>query len=175
MLDRRIFTKERVGGTLACPLTEYQASQCFGSASLTPWKPIAGERALTANLSVKAGNNSQLMPLLTHPQAWAALVIAIVFEVGGTTSMRLAEGFTRVTPSVMMVVFYTVSFTLNTMVIRVLGLSVTYGVWCGAGTVLTALIGVYYFKEPATAIKMVSMGLIVMGVMGLHSASRVGH
>ena len=43
------------------------------------------------------------------------------------------------------------------------------------GTVLTALIGIYYFKEPATAIKMVSMGLIVIGVMGLHSASRVGH
>ncbi len=85
--------------------------------------------------------------------------------------MRLAEGFTRVTPSVLMVVFYSVSFTLNTMVIRVLGLSVTYGVWCGVGTVLTALIGIYYFKEPATAIKMVSIGLIVIGVMGLHSAS----
>jgi small multidrug resistance pump len=41
------------------------------------------------------------------------------------------------------------------------------------GTVLTALIGVYYFKEPATALKMVSIGLIVLGVMGLHSASRV--
>ena len=115
------------------------------------------------------------MPLLTQPQAWFALAIAILFEVGGTTSMRLAEGFTRVTPSVMMVVFYSVWFTLNTMVIRVLGLSVTYGVWCGVGTVLTALIGIYYFKEPATAIKMVSIGLIVIGVMGLHSASRVGH
>ena len=102
------------------------------------------------------------------------LAFAIVMEVCGTTSMRLAEGFTRLTPSVMMVVFYGISFTLNTMVIRVLGLSVTYGVWSGVGTVLTALIGVYYFKEPATAVKMVSIGLIVIGVMGLHSASRVG-
>jgi small multidrug resistance pump len=88
--------------------------------------------------------------------------------------MRLAEGFTRVTPPVMVIVFYTVSFTLNTMVIRVLGWRVTYGVWCGVGTVLTALIGIYHFKEPATAIKMVSMGLIVMGVMGLHSTCHVG-
>ncbi|QCB46610.1 multidrug efflux SMR transporter [Hydrogenophaga sp. PAMC20947] len=114
------------------------------------------------------------MPLLTVSQAWAVLAVAILMEVGGTTSMRLAEGFTRLTPSLMMVLFYAVSFTLNTMVIRVLGLSVTYGVWSGVGTVLTAMIGIYYFKEPATAVKMVSIGLIVIGVMGLHSATRVG-
>ncbi len=114
------------------------------------------------------------MPLLTTSQAWFALAIAILLEVGGTTSMRLSDGFSRFTPSLMMVVFYTLSFSLNTMVIRVLGLSVTYGVWSGVGTVLTALIGIYYFKEPATAIKMVSIGLIVIGVMGLHSATRVG-
>ena len=114
------------------------------------------------------------MPLLTLSQAWFALAVAILLEVGGTTSMRLADGFTRLTPSLLMVVFYALSFTLNAMVIRLLGLSVTYGVWSGVGTVLTALIGIYYFKEPATAIKMVSIGLIVIGVMGLHSASRVG-
>ena len=114
------------------------------------------------------------MPLLTLTQAWICLAIAILMEVGGTTSMRLAEGFTRLTPSLAMVGFYACSFALNTMVIRVLGLSVTYGVWSGVGTVLTAMIGIFYFKEPATAIKMVSIGLIVIGVMGLHSASRVG-
>ncbi len=113
------------------------------------------------------------MPILTVSQAWFVLGIAILMEVGGTTSMRLAEGFTRLAPSVMMVVFYALSFTLNTMVIRVLGLSVTYGVWSGVGTVLTAMIGIFYFKEPATAVKMASIGLIVIGVMGLHSATRV--
>src|SRR5690606_16253948 len=108
------------------------------------------------------------MPLLTVSQAWAGLAIAILLEGGGTTSMRLADGFTRLTPSLMMVLFYAMSFALNTMVIRVLGLSVTYGVWSGVGTVLTAMIGIYYFKEPATTVKMVSIGLIVIGVMGLH-------
>jgi small multidrug resistance pump len=111
---------------------------------------------------------------LTHPQAWAVLGMAILLEVAGTTSMRLSEGFTRLTPSVMIFVFYAASFALNTLVIRVLGLSVVYGVWSGVGTVLTALIGIWYFKEPATAIKMASIGLIVIGVMGLHSASRMG-
>jgi small multidrug resistance pump len=110
---------------------------------------------------------------LTITQAWAVLSGAILLEVAGTTCMRLSEGFTRLTPSVLIFVFYAMSFGLNTLVIRVLGLSVVYGVWSGVGTVLTALIGVYYFKEPATAIKLVSIGLIIIGVMGLHSASRV--
>ena len=110
---------------------------------------------------------------LTITQAWAVLSGAILLEVAGTTCMRLSEGFTRLTPSVLIFVFYALSFGLNTLVIRVLGLSVVYGVWSGVGTVLTALIGVYYFKEPATAIKLVSIGLIIIGVMGLHSASRV--
>ena len=112
------------------------------------------------------------LPILTLSQAWAVLSVAILMEVAGTTSMRLAEGFTRLTPSVMIFVFYAASFALNTLVIRTLGLSVVYGVWSGVGTVLTALIGIYYFKEPATAVKLVSIGLIVIGVMGLHAASR---
>jgi small multidrug resistance pump len=110
---------------------------------------------------------------LTVAQAWAVLSGAILLEVAGTTCMRLSEGFTRLTPSILIFVFYAMSFALNTLVIRVLGLSVVYGVWSGVGTVLTALIGVYYFKEPATAIKLVSIGLIVIGVLGLHSASRM--
>lgn len=113
------------------------------------------------------------MSALTVAQAWAVLTVAILLEVAGTTSMRLSEGFTRITPSVLIFVFYASSFALNTLVIRVLGLSVVYGVWSGVGTVLTAIIGIFYFKEPATALKMVSISLIVIGVMGLHSASRV--
>ena len=114
-----------------------------------------------------------MMPLLTVPQAWTVLALAIVFEVAGTTSMRLCEGFSRLLPSVLIFVFYGISFALNTMIIRTLGLSVVYAVWSGAGTVLTALIGYLYFKEPATALRLVSTGLIIIGVFGLHSASRV--
>lgn len=110
---------------------------------------------------------------LTHAQAWAVLCVAILFEVAGTTSMRLSEGFTRLTPSLLIFVFYAVSFALNTTVTRVLGLSVVYAVWSGVGTVLTAMIGIYYFKEPAAAFKLVSIGLIVIGVIGLHTASRM--
>ena len=88
----------------------------------------------------------------TLNQAWAVLAGAIVLEVAGTTCMRLSEGFTRLTPSVLIFVFYVASFALNTLVIRTLGLSVVYAVWSGVGTVLTALIGFLWFREPATAL-----------------------
>jgi len=112
------------------------------------------------------------IPTLT--QAWAVLAGAIVLEVAGTVSMRLSEGFTRWLPSVLIFVFYAASFALNTLVIRTLGLSVVYAVWSGVGTVLTALIGILYFKEPATALRLASIGLIVIGVMGMHASTRVG-
>jgi len=115
---------------------------------------------------------TQLLPQLNVPQAWWVLSLAIVFELGGTTCMRLSAGFTRLTPSVLIFVFYAISFALNVLVIRVLGLSVVYAVWSGAGTLATALIGFLYFKEPATAMKMASAGLIVMGVMGMHLSTQ---
>lgn len=116
-----------------------------------------------------------MLPLLNTSQAWWVLSLAIVFEVAGTVCMRLSEGFTRLTPSVLIFVFYALSFSLNVMVVRVLGLSIVYAVWSGVGTVATALIGYLYFREPATALKMASAGLIVLGVMGMHLASRQSH
>ena len=72
----------------------------------------------------------------TFVQAWWLLAAAIVFEICGTVSMRLSDGFTRMTPSVLIFVFYAFSFALNTFVIRTLGLSVVYAVWSGVGTTL---------------------------------------
>jgi small multidrug resistance pump len=114
---------------------------------------------------------AQFTPNFT--QAWGLLSVAIFFEICGTVCMRLSDGFTRFTPSVLIFVFYAFSFALNTVVVRVLGLSVVYAVWSGVGTVITAAIGVWYFKEPATALKLVSIGLVVIGVMGVHASSRV--
>jgi small multidrug resistance pump len=116
-----------------------------------------------------------MLPILNTTQAWWVLSLAILFEVGGTVCMRLSDGFTRLTPSVLIFVFYACSFALNVMVVRVLGLSVVYAVWSGVGTVATSMIGYLYFREPATALKMASAGLIVLGVVGLHIASRQTH
>lgn len=108
----------------------------------------------------------------TVAQAWALLAVAIAFEVVGTTCMKLADGFAHWGPAVLMFVCYALAFACNTLVVRTLDLSVTYAVWSGVGTLLTAAIGILWFREPATALKLVSIGLIVIGVIGLHGASR---
>ena len=113
------------------------------------------------------------LPLLNVTQAWWLLALAILLEVGGTTCMRLSDGFSRRTPPVLIFVFYAGAFSLNVMVIRVLRLSVTHAVWSGVGTLATAAIGILWFQEPATALKLASAGLIILGVVGMHLASRV--
>ncbi|NJM44399.1 MAG: multidrug efflux SMR transporter [Brachymonas sp.] len=108
----------------------------------------------------------------TISQAWMLLSVAIVLEVAGTTCMKLSNGFSRPVPSVAMFCFYGMAFACNTFAVKTLDLSITYAVWSGVGTIATACIGIFYFKEAATALKLVSISLIVMGVFGLHAASR---
>ena len=100
--------------------------------------------------------------------AWVYLILAILSETAGTTSMKYAEGFTRLVPSVAVGVFYAVSIVLLTMTLRSIDISVAYAVWSGVGTALIAAIGIAWFGEPLTAIKLASLALIVAGVVGLN-------
>ena len=99
---------------------------------------------------------------------WLYLVLAILLEVSGTTCMKLSEGFTRVVPSILLFVFYILSFGMLTLALKKIEVSVAYAVWSGVGTALIATIGVLWFKEPATAMKLISLGLIIAGVVGLN-------
>ncbi len=96
------------------------------------------------------------------------LTAAIVLEVGGTTCMKLSEGFSKLWPSVMVFVLYGLSLGLLTLALKRIDVSVAYAVWSGMGTALIALIGVVWFKEPVTALRIVCLGLIIMGVIGLN-------
>ena len=100
--------------------------------------------------------------------AWLYLVLAILLEVAGTTCMKLSEGFSRVVPSILLFVFYTLSFSMLTLALKRIDVSIAYAVWSGVGTALIATIGLLWFKEPATAMKLVSLGLIILGVIGLN-------
>jgi len=100
--------------------------------------------------------------------SWILLVGAICMEVCGTTCMKLSEGFTRLVPSVLIFVFYALAFILMTYAIKKLDLSLTYAIWSGVGTFLIALIGLFWFKEPFTLLKAVSMALVIAGVVGLN-------
>jgi small multidrug resistance pump len=105
---------------------------------------------------------------------WLSLGGAILLEVAGTTSMKLSYGFTRPLPSVLLFVFYAMSFTLMTIAVKKIDMSVSYAIWSGVGTALIAVIGIGWFKEPLTALKIVSIVLIVAGVFGLNASVRAG-
>jgi small multidrug resistance pump len=88
--------------------------------------------------------------------------------VAGTTSIKLSEGFTRVLPSVAIFVFYGLSLGMLTLALKQIDLSFAYAVWSGVGMALIATVGILWFSEPMGALKVVSLGLIALGVVGLH-------
>ncbi len=96
------------------------------------------------------------------------LMLAIVAEVAGTTSIKLSEGFTRLLPSVAIFVFYGLSLSMLSLALKEVDLSFAYALWSGVGIALIATVGILWFREPMGALKMASLGLIVIGVAGLH-------
>lgn len=82
--------------------------------------------------------------------------------------MKLSRGFTRVLPTVLMFAFYGCGLSMMNLVIRRMDLSLVYAVWSGLGTAAIALIGMIWFHEPATAIRIVSIIFIIIGVVGLN-------
>ena len=99
---------------------------------------------------------------------WLYLAAAIVFEVAGTTSMKLAQGFTRPLPSVLIFVFYALAFVALTLTLKKMDISVAYSVWSGVGTALIAAIGFFWFQEPLTPVRLACIALIVIGIVGLN-------
>lgn len=85
--------------------------------------------------------------------------------------MKLSAGFSRWVPSVLMIVFYVVSFSLLNIALRKIDVSVAYAIWSGVGVALIAAIGMVFFREPATAMRFVGLAAIVFGVAVLKLAS----
>jgi small multidrug resistance pump len=113
---------------------------------------------------------------MTHdPMPWFFLSAAILLEVAGITAMKLSRGFTEPIPSLAVLVFYVLSAAAVILALKRLDLSVTYAVWSGVGTALAALIGIVYFREPLTLLKLGSLTLVVLGVAGLTLAAKPPH
>src|SRR4030042_1158236 len=98
---------------------------------------------------------------------WLYLTLAIALEICGTTSMKLSEGFSKLTPSIMVFVFYGLSFALFTLVLKTIDISVAYAIWAGLGVLLITLIGIFWFEESVSVLKIISISLIIIGVVGL--------
>lgn len=103
--------------------------------------------------------------------AWVLLVVAGLLEVGWAIGLKYTQGFTRPWPSVFTLAAMVLSVVLLGIAMKSLPVGTSYAVWVGVGAVGTAILGMVLFGEPATAGRLVSLGLIVAGIVGLKLAS----
>ncbi|MDH5305953.1 MAG: multidrug efflux SMR transporter [Myxococcales bacterium] len=106
-------------------------------------------------------------------QVWLMLGAAIVCEVGGTTCLKLSEGFSRALPASGVVVLYLTSFTLLARVVQSIDIGVAYAIWAGVGTALVAGVGITFFGEAISWLRFVSLAFVVAGVVGLQLSGAI--
>lgn len=97
--------------------------------------------------------------------AWAILILAGVFEIIWAYSMKMSEGFTRLTPSIITLVFMILSVVLLSISMKTLPLGTAYTVWTGIGAIGSFLVGIFFLNEPIGAMRMIAAVLIVSGLV----------
>jgi quaternary ammonium compound-resistance protein SugE len=103
--------------------------------------------------------------------AWLLLLVAGLLEVGWAIGLKYTEGFTRLVPSVLTLGAMTASVVLLGIAMKTLPVGTSYAVWVGVGAVGTAILGMVLFGESANAGRLISLGLIVAGIVGLKLAT----
>lgn len=97
--------------------------------------------------------------------AWMMLILAGIFEVVWAYSMKLSDGFSKLTPSIVTLFFMILSFALLAYVMRTLPLGTAYTIWTGIGAVGSFLVGIFVLGEPASAMRMLAAVLIISGLV----------
>ncbi|MFZ9594737.1 MAG: DMT family transporter [Bdellovibrionia bacterium] len=104
--------------------------------------------------------------------SWVLLVAAIFFETSGTLCLKFSQGFTRLWPTLGLVVFYALCFFCLSLAVRKIDLAIAYAVWSGVGTALITTFGVLFFKQALTPLQVFFLVLIMIGVVGLNLVSQ---
>jgi small multidrug resistance pump len=102
--------------------------------------------------------------------SWLLLGLGIALEVAGTVCMKLSNGFQDLRAAGLMYIFYALSLTTLTFAFKRIDVGVAYAVWSGAGLALIAAIGIVWFREPATTLRVVFLLFILVGLLGLRLA-----
>lgn len=102
--------------------------------------------------------------------SWIILFLAGLLEIGWAIGLKYTDGFTKLWPTVGTVFSLIASFLLLGLALKTLPVGTAYAIWVGIGAVGTALLGILLFGEPASVLKLVSLGLICAGIVGLKLA-----
>lgn len=107
---------------------------------------------------------------------WLILATAVLTEVFGTSMLKASKGFTKLYPTIGVIIGYSASFYLLSLTLKALPVGISYAVWSGVGTVLITLISWLYFKQHLDWAAILGMILIVSGVLIMNLFSKsVGH
>ena len=99
--------------------------------------------------------------------AWVYLFFAGLFEVGWAVGLKFTNGFTRPLPTALTVVSMVVSLGLLGLALKALPLGTAYAIWTGIGTIGTVLVGIWLFRESTDVLRLLCVGFIVAGIVGL--------
>jgi quaternary ammonium compound-resistance protein SugE len=99
--------------------------------------------------------------------AWFLLFVAGLFEIGWAVGLKFTDGFTRPVPTTLTVISMIISVLLLGLAVKTLPIGTAYAVWTGIGTVGTVLLGIWLLGDPATAVRLICIGLIIAGIAGL--------
>jgi quaternary ammonium compound-resistance protein SugE len=102
---------------------------------------------------------------------WFILVLAGIFEIGWAIGLKYTEGFTRLLPTVGTIVAMIISLGLLGIAMKALPVGTAYAVWVGVGAVGTVILGIVLLGEPANPLRLISVGLIIAGIIGLKLAT----
>ncbi|MCE8005100.1 QacE family quaternary ammonium compound efflux SMR transporter [Halomonas sp. MCCC 1A11081] len=105
--------------------------------------------------------------------AFVYLALAIVAEVVATSALKATHGFTRLVPSLMVVVGYAIAFYMLSLVLRTIPVGIAYAIWAGLGIVLVALVGIVVYGQRPDLPAVLGIGLIVAGVVVIQLFSRM--
>ena len=105
--------------------------------------------------------------------SWLILVLAGLFEMAWAVGLKYTEGFSRLWPSVGTVVAMAISLWLLAIAMKTLPLGTAYAVWVGVGAAGTVLLGIVLLGEPANPLRLISVGFILAGIVGLKLATPV--
>ncbi|WP_312061280.1 DMT family transporter [Anaerotignum sp.] len=102
---------------------------------------------------------------------WVYLIIAGICEVGWALGLKYTQGFTKIMPSILTVAGMIASFYFLSLALKELPLGTAYAIWTGIGTVGTVFLGIVLFKEPFDVVRLICIGFIVVGIIGLKIVS----
>ncbi|KGK90168.1 quaternary ammonium compound efflux SMR transporter SugE [Clostridium sp. HMP27] len=102
---------------------------------------------------------------------WLFLVLAGLLEMGWAIGLKYSQGFTRLVPSIFTILGMIASFYFLSLSLKDLPLGTAYAIWTGIGTVGTVILGIILFKEPISTTRVICIGFIIVGIIGLKLVS----